>query len=243
MALGQGVRVPDAQELYFIGFMMGNWSRKGNPDLKESKNRELDIGYRGEIFDTSINLTLFYSDLKDYIYAYRSNVGNKDPNRYYLTWTNIDAHIYGASLALQRAIGDYFMVEGGISYQRGKKDDQILGQNDDDLAQIPPMHGRLALSYDDGEWYVMAESIMSAGWSDYDSDNGERDVGGWGVINLKASRAINDTISLHFGVDNLFDKTYAVNNTYVGRALIGGRTPVLINEPGRYMYVNMSMSF
>ncbi len=243
VALGQGVRVPDAQELYFIGFMKGNWSRKGNPNLKESKNRELDIGYKGEIFDTSFHLSLFYSDLKDYIYAYRSNVGNKDPKKYYLTWTNIDAHIYGASISLQRAIGDYMMIEGGLSYQRGKKDDLIPGQKDDDLAQVPPMHGRLALSYDDGEWYVMAESLMSAGWSDYDSDNGERDVGGWGVVNLKASRAINDTISLQFGVDNLFDKTYAVNNTYAGRSLIGGRTPVLINEPGRYVYANINIQF
>ena len=243
VGLGQGIRVPDGQELYFVGFMMGNWSRKGNPYLKESKNRELDIGYKGEIFDTSFNVNFFYSDIKDYIYAYKSNEGNVDPNAYYLTWTNIDAHIYGASLSLQRAIGDYFMVEGGVSYQRGKKDDLIPGQNDDDLAQIPPMHGRLALSYDDGEWYMMAESIMSAGWRDYDADNGERHVGGWGVVNLKASKDLTDNITLHVGVDNLFDKTYAVNNTYVGRALIGGRTPVLINEPGRYLYANVNVRF
>ena len=243
VALGQGIRVPDAQELYFIGFMMGNWTRKGNPDLKETKNQEIDLGYRGSIFDTNIDATLFYSKLKDYIYGYRTNAGNVNPTKFYLTWTNIDAHIYGASLALNRAIGDYYLLEGSLSYQRGKKDDMIPGQRDDDLAQIPPLHARVALSYDDGDYFVMCESLFSSGWSDYDSDNGERHIGGWGVVNLKASKEIFEDWTLRVGVDNLFDKTYARNNTYIGRSLIGGRNPVLINEPGRYLYANIEYRF
>ncbi|BCD62948.1 iron complex outermembrane recepter protein [Nitratiruptor sp. YY08-26] len=243
VALGQGIRVPDAQELYFIGFMMGNWSRKGNPNLQETKNRELDIGLKTILFDTELEASIFYSDLKDYIYGYRTNRGNKDPKKYYLTWTNIDAHLYGGSLSLRRSLGDYMMIEGAISYQKGKKDDTIAGQTDDDLAQIPPLHARVALSYDDGEYYVMVEELASAGWKDYDSDNGERAIGGWGVMNVKASKDLSDTISLNVGIDNIFDKTYAVNNTYIGRSLIGGRNPVLINEPGRFIYANLTMRF
>ncbi len=243
VALGQGVRVPDAQELYFIGFMKGNWSRKGNPNLKESKNRELDIGLKGEIFETELEASLFYSDLKDYIYGYRTNIGNKDSNKYYLTWSNIDAHIYGGSLALRKGVGEYMMVEGSVSYQRGKKDSLIDGQKDENLAQIPPLHARVALSYDDGEYYIMIEELMSAGWKEYDSDNGERAIGGWGVTNIKASKDLSDTITINVGIDNIFDKTYAVNNTYIGRSLIGGRAPVLINEPGRFFYASVDFRF
>ncbi len=244
IGLGQGVRVPDAQELYFIGFMMGNWSRRGNPDLKESKNRELDMGFEGVVWaDTSLRFNLFYSDLKDYIYAYRTNQGNKDPQKYYLTWTNIDAHIYGGSVDLAKPFGDFWLAEASASYQRGKKDDTIPGQVDDDMAMVPPLHARVALSYEDEEYYAMIEALYSAPWDHYDADNGERRIDSWAVVNIKASKQISDTIRINVGVDNLFDETYVLNNTYVGRSLIGGRTPVLINEPGRYLYANVQIRF
>ena len=241
VAIGRGIRVPDAQELYFIGYMNGNWTRKGNPDLKEAKNSEIDFGVKSTIFETQIDAKIFYSKLDDYIYAYKTDAGNT-AGQYYLTWTNIDAHIYGFSLDVARGFGDYFLFEGSLSYQRGQKDDMIAGQSDKDLAQIPPLHGRLAISYDDGSYYAACEALMSAGWSDYDSDNGERHVGGWGVVNLKASKEIARNTTLSVGVDNLFDKTYARNNTYAGRALIGA-TPLLINEPGRYLYANIEYKF
>ena len=46
------------------------------------------------------------------------------------------------------------------------------------------------------------------------------------------------------GIDNLFDKTFAVTNTYSDLTLIsGGGAAMLINEPGRYMYVNGTYKF
>ncbi len=243
LALGQGVRIPDAQELYFIGFMMGNWTRKGNPHLKEAKNREIDIGYDTQIAQVALHTQLFYSKVADYIYAYSTNAGNADPTKKYLTWTNIDAHIYGGSLSAAMPIGDYMMLEGSVAYQRGKKDDAIAGQSDRDMAQIPPLHGRLALSYDDGSNYASLEGLFSAAWKEYDADNGERRIGGWGVVNLQYSKKLNDTISVQFGIDNIFDKAYARNNTYAGRSLIGGRNPVLVYEPGRYIYAGCNVRF
>ena len=244
VGIGQSIRVPDAQELYFIGYKMGNWSRKGNPNLNETKNRELDIGYETLIDDTSIKITGFYSDLKDYIYAYKTNEGNSDPTKYYLTWANIDAHIYGVDLSFMSMLNDEFSLEGGVAYQRGKKDSQpTSNQTDKDLAQIPPLKGRVALNYDNGDYFLRAEMVAAAKYKNIDEDNGEREIGGWGVVNLKASKYINSNVSLNLGVDNLFDKTYAVNNTYVGRSLIGGAAPLLINEPGRFIYANLDIKF
>ena len=243
VAAGEGVRVPDAQELYFIGFMSGNWTRRGNPNLKESKNRQIDLGYSGDFGFANVKATLFYSDLKNYIYAYRTNAGNANPSKYYLTWTNIDAHIYGGDIGIIIPIGDFWMMEGSFAYQRGKKDERIAGQNDRDLAMIPPARGRLALSYDDGEFFGMVEFLASAKYKNIDSDNGEQPLKAWRVLNLKASKSVYNNVTLNFGVDNLFDQNYALNNTYAGRALIGGRTPVLINEPGRFAYINAQISF
>ncbi len=244
VGIGQSIRVPDAQELYFIGYMNGNWSRKGNPDLKETKNREIDLGIEGSVKDVGYRVTVFYSDLKDYIYAYKTNAGNLSPTAYYLTWANIDAHIYGADLSLAAPLGEEYILEAGVAYQRGKKDSQpTAGMSDTDLAQIPPLKTRVALSYDGGDYFARAELIAVDKYRNYDSDNGEQEISGWVTMNLKASKEITKNMVLNLGVDNLFDATYAVNNTYVGRALIGGSQPLLINEPGRYLYANLNLRF
>lgn len=51
-------------------------------------------------------------------------------------------------------------------------------------------------------------------------------------------------IASGLNVDNLFDKTYASTNTYQDVKYIptaGEQT--LLNDPGRYMYVNVKYSF
>ena len=48
------------------------------------------------------------------------------------------------------------------------------------------------------------------------------------------------------GVDNLFDKTYAVSNTYKDLVLlptVGNNEVMLLNEPGRYAYTNLKYIF
>ncbi len=237
IGFGRGIRVPDAQELYFISYngTKKTWMRQGNPSLKESKNRELDIGYETLIGDTSIKLNGFYSDLKDYIYAYKNGTT--------LTWTNIDAHIYGGDLSVISMLNDEISIEGGVAYQRGKKDTLPPSQSDKDLAQIPPLKARVALNYEKDSYYARAEVLAASKYSNYDSDNGEQSIGGWSVVNLKVSKDLTNKIALNMGVDNLFDKTYTVNNTYVGRSLIGGRDPLLINEPGRFIYANLDVRF
>ncbi|MRI84218.1 MAG: hypothetical protein C6I00_07350 [Nitratiruptor sp.] len=243
LALGQGIRVPDAQELYFIGFMQGNWSRRGNPDLEESKNRQVDLGYEGDWGWILVRGDLFYSLVEDYIYAYTTNQGNKDPKKFYLTWTNIDARLYGGELQAAIPLGEYMMAEGSLAYVRGKKAEPIPGQRDKDLAMIPPLRARGALSYDDGDLFWMVEWLGSGDYDRIDSDNGEQPLGSWSVWNFKVSKRLTSRATIAFGVDNIFDEAYALNNTYVGRALIGGEAPVLINEPGRFVYGNLTIRF
>jgi iron complex outermembrane receptor protein len=46
------------------------------------------------------------------------------------------------------------------------------------------------------------------------------------------------------GVDNMLDKTYATTNTYKDLILMtDGSDTMLINEPGRYVYLNASYAF
>ena len=51
---------------------------------------------------------------------------------------------------------------------------------------------------------------------------------------------------LALGIDNVFDKTYALSNTYKDLALVAGggdEDVMLLNEPGRYAYVHVKYKF
>ena len=64
-------------------------------------------------------------------------------------------------------------------------------------------------------------------------------------MNLKVDHKFPYGFGLAAGVEYVFDKTYAVSNTYQDLTLLslGGGEVMLMNEPGRYYYVNANYSF
>mgnify|MGYP000438081782 CR=1 FL=1 len=81
-------------------------------------------------------------------------------------------------------------------------------------------------------------------WDNYDADNGEQEIDSYAVLNLKVRQDLNKNFDVTLGIDNVFNKTYAVNNTYKDLILLSGAGDVMMmNEPGRYYYVNASFKF
>jgi len=64
-------------------------------------------------------------------------------------------------------------LEAGAAYQRGEKDSQPDDNDDEDLAQIPPLKTRLALHYDHSDFFATLEWIHSEEADDIDIDAGE----------------------------------------------------------------------
>jgi iron complex outermembrane receptor protein len=90
------------------------------------------------------------------------------------------------------------------------------------------------------------ELVAADDWDDYDADNGEQELDGYAVVNLKVTHELDKSFEITAGVDNVFDKTYAVSNTYYDLTLLtGGETGevMLLNEPGRYYYLNGTYRF
>ena len=238
--VGKATRVPDARELYFYG-IMGN--ETGTPDLKQTSNYEADLGMENSYEAFTLRTKLFYSKLKDYIYynASNTNMMGAAVNAF----ENIDATIYGLDITGSYYMFDALYADFGIAYQRGKKDTLTSNQSDEDLAEIPPLKGNIALNYlYYQESRATIEFVGADTWKDYDADNGEQELASWGIVNLKIDHKFAYGLGLTAGVDNVFDKTYAVSNTYKDLTLLsGGGDVMLMNEPGRYYYVNASYSF
>jgi len=237
---GKASRVPDARELYFIG-SMGNVV--GTDDLDQTTNYEVDLGMENTYDSFNVKTKLFYSLLKDYIYYNASNVNGMGAA--VNAFENIDATIYGIEVSGSYYPLDDLYADFGVAYQRGQKDEALPGQTNTNLAEIPPLKGNVSLNYFYyQESLASVEFVGAAAWTNYDDDNGEQELPSWGVMNLKVDHKFAYGFGLTAGVDNIFDKTYAVSNTYKDLTLLsGGGDVMLMNEPGRYYYVNASYSF
>ncbi|OHD88830.1 MAG: hypothetical protein A3G19_04760 [Sulfuricurvum sp. RIFCSPLOWO2_12_FULL_43_24] len=235
VGIGQTSRVPDARELYFASV--------GNTNLNETINREIDMGVEHTFGNLHLKGTVFYSDLKDYIYAYKV-VGSTT------SFANIDARIVGGDVTADYLLNKEWSIESGMAYQRGTKKDvnqldslATLPQTDKDLADIPPLKGRIALVFDDAKNYAEAEFI-AAKRQTYDENNGEQAIAGYGVLNLKYGTEWGNGFSVSAGINNFFDRTYALSNSYIGlTTIMEGSQPLVLNEPGRNFYATVAYKF
>ncbi len=234
--IGRASRVPDARELYFIEKKKGVVI--GTPNLKKVSNTEVDGGILRDFENGSVKLKAFYSRLSNYIYFDMSRPAHK--------FVNIDAKVYGLEFSGSYLAGDNLALEYGLSYLKGRKDEPLKGQKDRDLADITPFKVRVAANYiyDDSLDFTL-ETIARDRWKAFDADNGESEIPGYVLINVKANKEINDKIRLTFGVDNLLNRKYASSNTYNDLTLVmaGGGKKVKLFDPGRYIYLNVNYSF
>jgi len=241
VGIGKASRVPDARELYNLGSSMNPTMQleTGTPDLKETTNTEIDIGLEHKYQEGKIKAKIFYSDLKDYIYYKKTTAANR--------FENIDAKIYGLELSSAYYINDQFTFDAAYTYKKGKKDHALAGQSDKDLADITPPKLILGITYDhDDNTNASIEFVNVSSWKNYDEDNGEQKISGYNVVNLKAQTTLATNFEITIGIDNLFDKTYAVSNTYSDLVLLTDGTTndvMLLNEPGRYIYTSLKYSF
>jgi iron complex outermembrane receptor protein len=231
---GTASRVPDARELYFIN---SKGSEIGTPNLKQTTNKELDLGYELDTQNLNFKIKAFYCDLSDYIYIEKTTSAN--------AFQNIDAHVYGGEISSTYFITDDTTLDAGVSYKRGKKDKALDNQSDTDLADMAPLRTNLALNY---EYYnnsiASLEVVSSQKWDNFDEDNGEQELDGWTIINAKVKHSFTKHIEMTVGANNLLDKTYVTSNTYVDLTLLAnGGDVMLMNEPGRYIYSNLTLKF
>ena len=235
IGFGQASRVPDARELYF----RKSGKQIGTPGLDQTTNKEIDFGYEADNNAFKLKIKGFYSMLSDYIYYNQDQSSN--------AFENIDATVYGAELSASYYATDDITVDMGASYKKGEKDKALDGQTDKDLADMAPLRGNIALNYAYKNASLATIEVQASDkWDNYDEDNGEQELGAWAILNLKVKHAVNKNFDFTLGVNNLLDEAYAQSNTYSDLTLVaGGATTgsMLLNEPGRYVYTNLTFKF
>jgi iron complex outermembrane receptor protein len=204
----------------------------------------LDIGFKKSFENASLKAKVFYSHLENYIAYNTSNVNASamSVNAY----ENVDARLYGFDLSGSYIATESLYFDYGMAYQKGEKVNALKGQIGKNMPDIAPFKLNASVNYDyDDTLNLKLEVIASDSWDEIDYENGEQKLDAYTVLNLKASKYFAKNFELSIGVDNVFDETYSVSNTYKDLLLLTteNNEVMLMNEPGRYFYANLKYKF
>jgi iron complex outermembrane receptor protein len=146
------------------------------------------------------------------------------------SYANVDAQLVGASVDGTMPLSSRFFLSGGAAWIQGTKDtDAGLGLESENLAEMPPLTGRLALRWQSPRYFTELEGVGATAQDRVDTDLLEQQTPGWGIVNLKAGANYKHW-RLTLSLDNLFDKSYHEHLSYQRNPFRSGFT---VSEPGR----------
>lgn len=208
-----------------------NWNT-----ITPEKNSQLDTGVLYHSGKLNANLSLFYSNIDDFILL--KNNGT--------SVTNIDASLYGGEADLSYKLTKHWTATASLAYVRGNNN-----TDNRPLAQIPPLEGTLGFKYHNEkvEAGLLWRGVEAQ--TRYDTGNGNETgydigpTGGFGILSANVAYRPAKNITVAAGIDNIFDKNYAefISRNGAAIASLGIPASIRINEPGRTIWVKTSYNF
>lgn len=242
--VGHTERFPDYWEL--ISATKESASTLSAFDSRPEKTNQLDVGVVYNSGKITASISGFYSKINDYLMVQSNYVKPAMTGMGTRTTSivrNVDATTWGGEAGIAYALSDAWKVDATLAY--------VHGANDTDgtaLAQLPPLEGRLGTTYDNKVWTVGALWRLVSEQTRYDLNKGNivgQDLGrsgGFGIFSLNGGYRPKKGMLIAGGVDNLFDKTYAEFVSRGGAMVTGYDQTTRINEPGRTLWLKVSMA-
>jgi iron complex outermembrane receptor protein len=234
----------------------------GNLDLDPEVARTLSLTADWHDADRErwgVRLSPYYTYVQDYIDAVQWDSTRNAPRSVpvvddftVLKYVNQSAYLYGIDLSAHylvasgTPVGD-LTLQGIGSYTRGKNDD-----TGDNLYNIMPLYGKLALTQQRGPWRNTLEGEFVAGKEDVSRVRNEIQTAGYGLAHLRGSYE-RKTWRIEVGVENLFDRFYdlPLGGAYVGQGTTMTIPPepnqpqwgTPVPGPGRSFYAAVNVTF
>jgi len=188
LSYSEGFRAPTFNDLYYpdeYGF------KNSNPDLKPETSKSYEVQWRSQLSDTSrLEASLYRTDIQDAIVF-----GTDGPQ-------NVSsARINGFEAALKQEL---FGWQSSLGLA-------MIDPRDRDSGRTLARRARRTVSLDLDRQFD--QFGIGASWqavsSSYDDPKNQQPLGGYGLLGLRASWALNREIMLNMKVDNLLDKAYS----------------------------------
>ncbi|WP_429560912.1 TonB-dependent receptor domain-containing protein [Pseudomonas laurylsulfatiphila] len=180
----EGFRAPTFNDLYYPDF--------SNPDLKPETSKSYELQWRSQLTESSrLETSLYRTDLEDAI-IFGSNSRPENV---------ASARINGFEAALKQEL---FGWQSNLGVA-------IIDPRDRDTGHTLARRARRTLSLDlDRQFDRMGLGVSwQAVSSSYDDLNNQQPLGGYALLGLRSSWALNREIRLEMKVDNLLDKGYS----------------------------------
>jgi iron complex outermembrane recepter protein len=191
----------------------------------------------------TVTASAYYESLRNWITLYDQARVNMVPgvmNTVAKSYTNVDARLWGGELEATQTLGDRVFLSSSVTWTRGEKNTdparKVFSQN---MAEMPPLTGRLALRYDSGRLYAETEGVFAAAQDRVDTDLQEKPTAGWGILNLKLGTTLAG-FRVQATLANVFNREY---QEYLSSVRDPFRAGVYIKEPGRSLSVAVSRQF
>jgi iron complex outermembrane receptor protein len=236
--LGHTERFPDYWEL--ISATKESETTLSAFDSRPEKTNQLDAGVVYNSGNLTASVSGFYSKIDDYLMVQSNFVKGA---RTATIVRNVNATTWGGEAGLSYALSSNWKTDATLAYVRGDNDTDGTA-----LAQLPPLEGRLGLTYDNKLWTVGSLLRLVSEQSRFDLNKGNivgQDIGhtsGFGVFSLNAGYRPKKGTLISGGIDNLFDKTYAEHISRGGAAVSGFAQTTRVNEPGRNLWVKLNIA-
>lgn len=236
IGLGHAARFPDYWEL--IG---GN--RKGQSSAsafytEHEKTTQIDAVHRFFTADWQLTSSLYVGKIADYILLDATQTPMKQTVR------NIDAKVWGAEFSGQLAVTKTLTVSATLAANYGNN-----STDSTPLAQQAPLEFRLAPHFETGNWQWGALWRLVAKQTRISEGQGtiagldHTATAGFGTLAVNGLYQISNHSQISFGVDNLFDKTYAEHLSKAATNIPGYPSISRINEPGRTLWLKYDYLF
>jgi iron complex outermembrane receptor protein len=240
--LSRTVRSPDPRERYFSLRRKGaDWV--GNPVLDPPAATRAELGLAWNAGGGMLAATIWADSVDGYITIYDQQKINNVPgvmNTKAQSYANVDATLRGFAVEGSMAVSSRVFLSGDIAYVRGAQDPVPgLGIDSTDLAEIPPLSGRLALRWQNPRFFAEVEGVGAARQDRVNTDLKEEPTPGWGIVNLKGGFT-SGSWRLQLILGNLFDRTYHEHYSYLRNPFRNG---FVLNEPGRNVTVSLGWRY
>jgi outer membrane receptor protein involved in Fe transport len=211
--VGRGFRPPNVFDLGTLGSRPGNRFNVPNPDLQPESVWSYDLGVKVSRGAWQAEAFAWYADYRDKISSRLT--GEVTPEgRHVVRSDNLNrARLYGFEGGLRYHAREDLELYAVVNFTRGEERDPDGSSVPAD--RIPPLNGRLGITWRRGERWRIEPYIDFAAAQDRLSPRDESDprirpggTAGWGSVNLLASWQVTTAFTLGLKLQNLGDKNY-----------------------------------
>jgi len=228
LSLANVARLPTHVENYghYVYNYVDGFFYTGNPNLKPERSSQMEIGIERWTSRYGVSASVFGNWIRDYIVGL-SDAGLSDNEIYrFRVYQNASsASLVGFEVSAVADIARGFSVAATSSYTRGQNHEL-----DEPMFLIPPLSAQLSLRYDRPTYWAEIESRMAMPQERIAESIAIEDVtDGYFIVNARGSYQLQESTSIRFGIDNVFDTFYHEHLSF-------GNLP---NE-GRNVYLSVS---